>query len=181
MSVENDFLNVIRTRRSHRSFTDTPVDKEVIESIIDCGRMAATARNLQPWKFVVIQNQKTRTQIADLTTAGKFIAESPVCIAVFCKDTKYYLEDGSAATQNILLAARYHNLGACWVAGDKKDYCDTLRDMFSLSQNYRLVSLIALGHPCDNPNPPKRPLEEQLMRFGDALSILPPFFSILFI
>ena len=80
---------------------------------------------------------------------GRFISGAKACIAVFCADTKYYLEDGAAATVNILNAAAALGIGSCWVAGDKKDYCDEIRKLLCAPMGYKLVSLIALGYPQD--------------------------------
>ena len=104
-----------------------------------------------------------RRQLADLTDCGKFIAEAPVCIAIFSQETKYYLEDGSAATTQLLVAAHALGLGACWVAGHKKPYVDTVQRMLDVPRGYRLISLIALGHQ-DKPSlqRDKRPLDELL-------------------
>jgi len=135
---------------------------ETIEDIVDCGRLAATAINIQPWEFVAVTDSNERKRIADTTDHGPFIAEAPVCIVVLANDSKYYLEDGSAATQNILVAARAHGLGSCWVAGDKKPYADTICQMVGAPEGYRLVSLIAIGHVAATPEPPKRPLDEVL-------------------
>ena len=121
-SSEMDCIDALKTRRSIRAYTGEPVSREVIEDIIDCGRLAATAINLQPWEFVVVTEPAMLTAIAGATDYGRFIAQAAVCVVVLCKDTKYYLEDGCNASQNILVAARAHGLGACWVAGDKKPY-----------------------------------------------------------
>jgi nitroreductase len=83
-------------------------------------------------------------------------------VVVLCRESKYYLEDGSAATENILLAARAFGLGACWVAGDKKPYAETLRKMVGAPDGYKLVSLIPLGYPLEIPSPVKRPLKQVL-------------------
>ncbi len=159
-----DALEMLRKRRSVRKFKLEPVDAKDVETVIDCARLAATARNEQPWEFVVVTDAAARGRIAFMTDYGKFIAEAPVCVCVFCKDTKYYLEDGSAATQNILLAAHALGLGTCWVAGDKKPYCGKMAEMLGLPEGYRLVSLVALGHPNDAgaQRSKKRPLEEVL-------------------
>jgi len=163
-----DAIECIKTRRSIRTYTSQPVDKKIIEEIVDCARLAPTANNLQPWEFIVITEKATRERIADLTDYGKFISSAPVCIAVFCKDTKYYLEDGSAATENILLAAHALGLGACWVAGDKKRYAEEIRKLLSVPSGYKLVSLISLGYSSSGKVPSyaysatKRPLREVL-------------------
>jgi nitroreductase len=153
-------IECMKTRRSIRAYQDKPIPKEIIEDIVDCGRLAATAINIQPWKFIVVQDKSMLKKIADTTDHGKFIAQAPVCIAVFCEDTKYYLEDGSAATQNILNAAHAHGLGSCWVAGDKKPYCDKMRELLGVPANYKLVSLIPIGYPAEEPHPPKKSLSE---------------------
>lgn len=157
-----DAIEAIKTRRSIRRFERREIPKEVIEDIVDCGRLAPSGRGVHPWEFIVITNSETRKRIADLTDYGKFIADAPVCIAVFCQDTKYYLEDGSAATENMLIAANAYGLGTCWVAGDKKPYCETIRELLGVPKGYKLVSLIAMGYPAERPQKSKRPLEEVL-------------------
>ena len=97
-----------------------------------------------------------------MTDYGKFIKDAPVCIAVFCKDTKYYLEDGSAATTYILLAAKAFGLGSCWIAGDKKFYAEKIRKYLNVPEGYKLISLISIGYPEETPLPPKRPLKDVL-------------------
>ncbi|MFC1632386.1 nitroreductase family protein [Candidatus Omnitrophota bacterium] len=78
---------------------------------------------------------------------GSFVKGAQACLAIFCKDTKYYLEDGCAATENILLAAADLGLGACWIAGDKKDYCAQVGALLNAPTGLRLISLISLGWP----------------------------------
>ena len=154
-----DAIRALRERRSIRAFTDKPVDRQIIEDLVDCARLAPTARNVQPWEFVVVTDNASLRGLADLADHGKFIADAPVCIAVFSKETKYFLEDGSAATTQLLVAAHALGLGACWVAGDKKTYMDAVRRLLDVPRGYRLISLIALGHPNDPaPQKDKRPL-----------------------
>ena len=157
-----DALRALKERRSVRSFTSEPVAQDVVEELIDCARFAPTARNVQPWQFVVVTDGARRRELADMAANGKFIADAPVCIAVFCEDTtKYFLEDGSAATTVLLLAAHAVGLGSCWVAGDKKPYADQVRRLLDVPDGYRLVALVALGYPDDDaPRKGKRPLSE---------------------
>jgi nitroreductase len=152
-----DAIEVLKTRRSVRAYKGEPVPREIIEDVIDCGRLAATAINIQPWEFVVVTEPELRRRIAQTTDYGKFIADAPVCVVVLCQDTKYYLEDGSAATENILLAARAHGLGSCWVAGDKKPYAPAICRLVGAPRGYKLVSLIPIGYAAENPEKPKRP------------------------
>ncbi len=160
----NNLLEVLKSRKSQRNFLDNkPIPREQLEQIIDCARFAATARNVQPWEFVVVTEPGVRQQIAEIATTGKFIAQASACVIVFCQDTKYYLEDGCAATENILIAAAGLGISSCWVAGDKKPYDEDIRNLLSVPQNYKLVSLIALGYDKEEADrAPKRPLTEVL-------------------
>ncbi|MGQ9603298.1 MAG: nitroreductase family protein [bacterium] len=142
-----DAIEALRTRRSIRSFETKPVPMDVIETVIDCARLAPSANNIQPWEFIVVTDATVRKRIADLTDYGKFIAQAPVCIAVYSKDVKHYLEDCSAATENILVAAHALRLGTCWVAGYGKSYGDPIAEMLGVPKGHKLVALIALGYP----------------------------------
>jgi len=155
-------IEALKTRRSVRAYTGEPVSREVIEDIIDCGRLAATAVNIQPWEFVAVTDAHMLRAIAAATDYGSFIAQAAACVVVLCQDTKYYLEDGCNASQNILVAARAHGLGACWVAGDKKPYTEKIRKMVGAPETCKLVSLLAIGHPAEEPEKEKRPLSEVL-------------------
>ncbi len=155
-------LEALKTRRSVRAYTNEPVAREIIADVIDCGRLAASANNAQPWEFVAVTDRDMLSRIAAATDYGKFIAGAAACIAVLSRDTKYYLEDSSAATQNILVAARAHGLGTCWVAGDKKAHGPVVCRLLGAPPDYRLVSLVALGHPAEDPRKDKRPLADVL-------------------
>jgi nitroreductase len=158
-----DALDALRGRRSVRAYdAGRPVTREQIETIADCGRLAATARNVQPWEFIVITDPAVRAAIAALAVNGPFIADAPVCIAVTCQEGSYYLEDGCSATENLLLAAHALGLASCWVAGDKKPYAAAVADLLGVPKDYRLVSLVAVGHAASVPHPAKRPLSEVL-------------------
>jgi len=146
MNKPLDALQAFAARQSTRAFSARPVDREVLEAIIDAARLAPTANNVQPWEFVVVTDAETRRKMAELTDWGKFIADSPACVAVFCKDTKYYLEDGSAATQTILVAAAALGVQSCWVAGDKKPYAASMAALLGVPEGHKLVSLIPLGY-----------------------------------
>ena len=153
----------IKKRVSVRVYDGRPIPKEVLESMVDAGRLAPTARGVEPWEFIVITDKSLLAKIGALANNGNFIADGTACIAILCKNTKYYLEDGCAATENILIAAADVGVGACWVAGDKKDYCERVKSLLGAPAELKLVSMIAMGYPKDT-NPPKarRPLASVL-------------------
>lgn len=146
-----DAIEALKTRRSVRIYEGKAVPRDMIEEIIDTARLAPTANNIQPWDFVVVTEPATRGKIAELTDYGKFIAQAGACVAVFAKGVKHYLEDGSAATENILVAAHALGLGTCWVAGYKKDYGRPVAKLLGVPEGHELVALISLGYPAKKP------------------------------
>ncbi len=155
-----DAYQAILARRCVRKYKPDPVSRELLLKLVDAGRLAPTARNEQPWDFVVITQPEKRRQIAELAENGRFIAEAPACIAVLCRPTNYYIEDGSAATTQIMLAATALGLGACWIAGDKKPYAADVAALCEAPTGYKLVSLVAVGYVAEVPAPQKRALED---------------------
>jgi nitroreductase len=142
-----DTFEAIKKRCSVREFSDKPLDKNLIEKIVDCGRLAPTARKVEPWEFIAVTDRNKLKAIAGLADNGTFIENCACAIVICCKETKYYLEDGCAATENMLIASAALGIGSCWVAGDKKPYCLKVMQLVSAPEGYKLVSMIALGYP----------------------------------
>lgn len=151
----------ISQRCSVRKFLPRPVPGKLLEELIAAARYAPTARNIQPWEFVAIAEKKTLKALGEIAENGRFLGACAACIAVFCQETKYYLEDGCAATENILIQAQDLGLASCWVAGDKKPYAEKIKELLKAPQGLKLVSLIALGYADESVcRPEKRPLKE---------------------
>jgi len=142
-------LELLKFRRSIRSFSNKKISRADLETLVEAARFASTARNVQPWEFVVVTDKQMLAEFAKLAENGRFMAQAAACIAVFCADTKYYLEDGCAATCNILLAATALGIGSCWIAGDKKSYSQQVNALLNAPLDMKLISLIALGYPQD--------------------------------
>ena len=146
----NVVTTVIKSRHSVRKFKPDPVGDLVITDALECAARAPTAMNIQPWLFGVLKNKDILSKIAELADYGKFIAECPLCFAVFGeKKQTYYLEDCCAATENLILGLQAHGISSCWVAGDKKPYAETVRKLLRVPDEYTLVSLVAAGNAAD--------------------------------
>jgi len=162
-----DFFDVVSQRCSVRQFSSKALAKADIEKVVDAARLAPTARNVQPWEFVVVSEPEKIVRLAGITDHGKFLKDAACAVVVVSTDTKYYLEDGSAATANILLAATALGIGSCWIAGDKKPYAGAILETLGIPQKYKLISIIALGYPVQQNHPKeKRPLAE-LLHWGN--------------
>jgi nitroreductase len=157
-----DAITCLKTRRSIRVYASLPVAQSVIEDLVDCARLAPTAMNRQPWTFVAIRDADTRQRLASIVEHAPFLAQAPACIAVFCAGSEFWVEDGSAAIENLLLAAHAHGLGSCWVAGYQVPYADAVRDLLGAPEEARLLALVTVGYADESPAPDKRPLAEVL-------------------
>jgi len=157
----NELVQMMKSRRSVRQFENKPIPWEIIKDILDCARLAPTAINIQPWLFGAVTDPELKRQISELTDYGKFIKDCAVCFAVFTdSSTKYFLEDGCAATENILLACTAYGIGSCWVAGHKKAYADSVKKLLNVPEPYTLISLIAAGYSQQKPSLKKKSLDD---------------------
>ena len=112
-----DALEAIRTRRVARAYSERPVGLGELKRIIDAGRHAMSARNLQPWRFLVVRERATMREMGALCTTGRYVAEAPAAIVVL-KDrgnTRWADVDCAHAVQNMANAAWAMGLGTCWV------------------------------------------------------------------
>lgn len=158
-----DTFEAILNRKSVRQFLDRPVEKDKLEKIIDAARHAPTARGEEPWEFIALTAPGPIKELAGITDHGKFLADAKACVVIFCKDTKYYLEDGCAACENLLLAATSLGISTCWIAGDKKPYASGIAEALKVPSGFKLVSIIAMGYSKDTSgNKKKRSLEDVL-------------------
>jgi len=157
-------FDAISQRISTRAYQSKSIDRALLEKLVDAGKRAPTARGVEPWEFIVVTNQGCLQKLSELVSPnGSFVKNAASCIVIYCKDTKYYLEDGCAATENILLMAADLELGACWIAGDKKPYTTRVAELFGVPDNFKLISLISLGWPEQKSAQSRnRPLKEVL-------------------
>ena len=168
-----DFMNIgttiIKCRHSVRKFKDTKIEDWIIQDVLECARLAPTSMNLQPWLFGTITDPELKKKIAGLTDHGKFIADAQVCFAIFGeKSAKYYLEDCCAATENMILALQSYGIGSCWVAGDKRDYAESIRLLLHVPEAYTLVSLLPVGFAADITLPDNKDI--RAVTFSDIYS-----------
>jgi nitroreductase len=151
----------ILSRRSIRKYQNRPIEDELIERLIRAGMSAPSAHNEQPWHFVVIKDRAILDEIPKFHPYAKMLSEAPVAISV-CADhalekdptAGYWIQDCSAATQNILLAAHALGLGACWLGIHPREKRKTeLRKLLHLPESVEAFSVIALGYPAEDKKP----------------------------
>jgi nitroreductase len=157
-----EVFDAIKTRRSIRKFTKKEVSKEDIDKLLEAAMQAPSAGNNQPWEFIVIDDRKTLDAIPDFHPYSDMLKESPIAILVCGKidATKYcgyWVQDCSAATQNILLAAHGMDLGAVWLGiYPVQERIDGIKHLVGLPGDIYPLSLIAIGYPNEKKEPENR-------------------------
>lgn len=155
-------LNNIMTRTSVRAYQDKAVEKEKVQKILKAGMAAPSAMNKQPWVFVVVTNKELLTKISSELRNASMAAKAPMAIVV-CGDKNkmiagggkdFWIDDCSAATENILLAAHALGLGAVWTGFyPDLERCGKLSAILGLSDNLVPLNVIPMGYPAQNPAP----------------------------
>ena len=162
----NDVLNTIKNRRTIRKFNSDPIDEEKLQMILEAGRWAPSFSNLQPWRFIVIKDQDLKNALdkaAKESVLHLGIREAPVVILV-CVDRRidplHAIEAGTAATQNMALAAHSLGLGAGWIGVRGTEAETAIQKLLQLPETTRAVSLLPIGHADESPQSNRKPLEE---------------------
>jgi nitroreductase len=155
-------IETLKARRSIRTYAAQPVERKVIEEIIDCARLAPTAMNDQPWDFVVITGKEELSRIPTILGHAEYIANAAFCVLVLARQTGCAVEDCCAATENLLIAAEAFGLGACWVAGAPQPYAPAVVKAFGAPSDRQLIALVSVGYPAEAPVVEKRSLPEVL-------------------
>ena len=146
--MKMEVMDAIKVRKSVRAYEDRDIPDEVLERILESGRISPSANNGQPWHFVVIKDAAKRG-ILSKHRWTKFLPEAPVVI-VGCGDSKrakdWYVIDTTIALQTMVLAATGEGVGTCWI-GDFDE--DEVRRLCKIPERYRVVCLLAMGYPRD--------------------------------
>ncbi|MCX6644967.1 MAG: nitroreductase family protein [bacterium] len=157
-----DIIEALMTRRSIRKYTDKPVDDEQIETILKAAMYAPSASNRQPWQFIVIKDRALLDKVSEWHPYAKMIHEASVAILVCCdlsiQDARELaIQDCSAATENLLLAAHGLGLGAVWLGvTPRPDRMNGAIKQFGLPEHILPLALIPIGYPAESKPDPER-------------------------
>lgn len=164
-------LECINQRKSVRNYLGGEIKREIINDILDAGRLAPSGKNGQPWRFYVIQNDKALLRrIAEQTVYFPSVVYADCLILVFLDKVKsyHYLKDTQAigaCIENMLLAAEELGIGACW-NGEILRNAERVKEILSLGKRYDFMSMIILGYPgCESVKSSRIPLEEVLLDY----------------
>ena len=161
-------LEKIKTRRSIRKFTHVDVDDKTVDLIIEMGTWAPSGLNNQPWKFVVLRDQRLRDEVSAKTRYSRIIQGAPVCIAVFLDNSQSYdrvkdIQAMGACIQNMLLTIHDLGLGGVWLGEILKNRA-SVEEILKVPEGCELMAVVALGHTEEKMGTGSRkPLDEVIL------------------
>src|SRR5664279_3984197 len=176
-----DILNLIITRQSDRKYDDKPVENEKIERIVDAGRMAPSACNAQPWKFIVVTDNELILSVAEAASAkllgmNSFVSQAKVIIVIVrekpnmsskvgatIKNKDYSLIDIGIATENICLQAKAEGIGSCIIGWfDER----RIKKLLDIPKSKRVELIITLGYSLSEKHEKRRKPVEEIVSYN---------------
>jgi nitroreductase len=165
-------LEAIFTRRSIREYTTQAVPEELVKKILSAAMQAPSAGNQQPWHFIVVTERNQMNSLADALPFGKMLHTAPLAIAV-CADFEaarypdYWVQDCSAATQNLLLAAHALGLGAVWLGVyPLEERVAGVKQILALPVPVIPLCIVPLGYPASPLPPAERRYTETRLHYN---------------
>ena len=149
-----DYYEVIKTRRSVRSFRPDPIPDEALKRVLNAARIAPSGSNRQPTRFILIREERRKRQLVPLCNGQSFIAQAPVVIVACGRDIRSnrggymgklsMLVDVAIAFDHLTLAARSEGLGTCWIGSFDNS---GIKRFLRIPEDFQVVALTPLGYP----------------------------------
>lgn len=156
-----EVFEAIKTRRTIRKFLNKDITNESIVKLLEAARYAPSSQDSQPWEFIIVRNQETKNRIAGTREENNQVERTAKVLIIICVDTgrskTRWIEDGSIAAENLILAATELGLTGVWVTGwcgygkQASESEEAIKRELNLPDNIRPVCSIALGYPAEEP------------------------------
>jgi len=159
-------FDAITKRRSIRAYKPDPIPEDKLNRVLEAARLAPSAKNRQPWKFIVVKDPTIRQALVPACKGQRFVGEAPVVIVGVAETTDYVLTCGipahiidiAIAMTQITLQAMEEGLGTCWIGAF---YQDEVKKVLGIPPDKQVVELMTLGYPAESPAPrPRKSFEE---------------------
>jgi nitroreductase len=156
-----DAYLAIASKREVREYADRPLSEDLVNRILDAGRVAGSATNNQPWRFVVLQDGGLRERVAETVYGPRTLLGAALAVAIAVTDGGYAPFDAGRAAQNMMLAAWNEGVGSC-----PNGMTDQARanELLGLDDGERVLVILAFGYPARPIDPQKRTAEEWIAR-----------------
>jgi nitroreductase len=165
-----EIIEAIRSRRSIRKYQERAIEPERLMRVLDAGRIAPSAKNLQDWKFIVVRDGEKRRRLAEAAMGQAQVAAAPVVIAACatkpdnimpCGQLCYPI-DLAIALDHMSLAAVAEGLGTCWIGAF---YEDRVKEILGIPAGVRVTSMLTLGYPAESPAARPRKKQEEIVAY----------------
>ena len=166
--MAKELINTIFARRSIREYTAEVISEKDIKTMLEAAMAAPSSSNCKPWHFIVVTNRQFLDNLARVHPHGKMLFKAPLCVAV-CGDTtisaRSWVQDCSAATENLLLAATALGLGAVWLGVyPREERVGPIRKVLNIPETIIPLNLISIGHPAEEKEPRTQYDEQRVHR-----------------
>ena len=154
-----EFYEVLKARRSIRGFKPDPIPEAVLARVLEAVRIAPSACNLQPWKFLLVQSPAQRELVGSCYTRGEWLRQAPLIVVALgnrsqawkrVDGTSAHVIDVSIALEHLILAATAEGLGTCWICAFDQALLHT---KLGLAPEWDVVAMTPVGYPKAEPRP----------------------------
>ena len=176
-----DLFEVIKKRRSIRSFKREPVKNEDLKLILESARLAPSGHNNQPWRFIVVRDSETKKKLSIASYNQHFIADADVVVVALGETARFksktsstrvpYLQDPMIAVEHMVLAAAALGYGTCWIGAFNEA---EVKQILKIPEKFVVIALLPIGVPAENPpQRPRKPFNEIFYKesFGIPLEL----------
>ncbi len=141
-----EVFEAIHTVLSVREYQQKPIAPEILRKVVEAGYFTASANNIQPWHFILVDDQNTIQKLGELARTGPYIAQAAAAIVVIIEPTKYSLSDASRAIQSMVLAAWGEGVGSNWVGFYN---LENIKPLLNIPEDRDVLAIIPLGYPVE--------------------------------
>jgi len=169
-----EFYDVVKTRRSVRSYSPEMPPQEAVDRLIDAVRLSPSGSNRQPWKFILVTDPEKRKKIMIACNNQKFLEEAPIMVVACGQGISYnrggymgemsFIMDVSIAFTHLILAARAEGLGTCWIGAFENA---KIKPILGIPDGWEVVAVSPLGYPKSDvfkETDRRKPLQEVLSK-----------------
>jgi len=156
-----EIFKIISERRSIRKYKREPIPDEILERILEAGRLAPSAANRQPWYFIVVKDEDVKSKLVDACKGQKFVGEAGAIIAVLGDPnaSRWYKQDPIIAASFMTLEAYEEGLGVCWIGAFEEE---KVKQVLKIPDNLSVIILLTVGFPDEKPAPRPRKSREEI-------------------
>lgn len=162
-----DVFDTIKDRRSIRTYKDERIPKDKLDKLMEAARLAPSAANRQIWKFIVVENEQIKRQLATACNKQAFVGTaSHVVAGIGDPSQKWHQVDLAIALEHIVLEAVELGLGTCWIGAFNED---EVKRILKIPQDKKVVALLTVGVPAESPDARQRKALEEIVSYNEYL------------